>query len=433
VREINHILCPVDFSAVSKVALAHAFAWAERFGAEVHVLHVTPIPVPVPDMPGVSVALDPGSLVHTKLEVQHFVQEVLRTGTPFDVQVLHGDPAAIIVDEATRYRNTLVILGSRASKGLERIMLGSVAERVLHHTRVPTLVVSATNEVAPPAAPTFKRIVCGVNLHLSSLEALRFALSVATESDATLCIVSVLEPLWASLPLGGPARAIAEHREHQRQLCLRAIREHVPDEARQACTIREEVHTGEPVGTLLQFAQANAAELLIVGAGERPRLGALWGGRTIDRLIRNSTCPVLVVPTPPAVRRAASMTVAPVARDQWPTVFDRVNGEHRECPTTVTVIDREMSAMPEATGLPLIGIVGERTGGQIDTIELILGDHELSHLSHVIDRPTALKFERLWFNGVRLLISDASGTATLVEIAAPPPTIEALAAASPPF
>jgi hypothetical protein len=82
---------------------------------------------------------------------------------------------------------------------------------------------------------------------------------------------------------------------------------------------------------------------------------------------------------------------------------------------------------------PVLQIVGEPAGGQMNTIELILGDHELSHLSHVIDRPTALRFERLWFNGVRLLISDASGTSTLLEIAAAPQAIEALVAASQPF
>jgi nucleotide-binding universal stress UspA family protein len=433
VREINHILCPVDLSSVSKSALAHAFAWARWYGAEVHVLHVAPIPVAVPGMPGVIVTLDSGSLVHTQLEVQHFVQEVRLTGVPSDVRVLHGDPAAIIVDEAKRYRNTLVILGSRASRGLERVMLGSVAERLLHRTQVPTLVVSATNEVALSVVPKFKRIVCGVNLHLSSLEALRFALSVATESDAELRIVSVLEPLAAVLPLGTPTHVIAEHRERQRQLSLCAIRQHVPDEARQACTIREEAYIGEPVGTLLQIAQAGAAELLIVGTGDRPHLQALWRGRTTDRLIRNSTCPVLVVPTPSAVRRAASMTVGPVALDQWRPLLDRMSGEHQGCLTTVTIIDKEMSAMPEATALPLTGIVVDHSGGQPDTIELILGDREQSHLTHVIDRPTELRVERLWLNSVRLLISDASGTATLVEIAAVPQAIESLAVAAPPF
>jgi len=92
---------------------------------------------------------------------------------------------------------------------------------------------------------------------------------------------------------------------------------------------------------------------------------------------------------------------------------------------------KEMSAMPEATALPLTGIVVDRSGGQPETIELILGDREYSHLTHVIDRPTALRVERHWLNSVRLLISEASGTATLVEIAGvPQPSADALAAAS---
>ena len=109
VRELNHILCPLDLSSVSS-ALAHAFAWAHWYGAELHVLHVAPIPVAVPGMPGVVVTLDQGSLVHTHLEVQHFAKEVcLRGGRT--TSRLHGDPAAVIVGEPQRYRNALVVVG----------------------------------------------------------------------------------------------------------------------------------------------------------------------------------------------------------------------------------------------------------------------------------------------------------------------------------
>jgi len=90
--------------------------------------------------------------------------------------------------------------------------------------------------------------------------------------------------------------------------------------------------------------------------------------------------------------------------------------------------------MPEATALPLTGIVVERSATRPEAIELILGDREQSHLTHVIDRPVELRVERHWFNSVRLLISDASGNATLVEIAAvPQPTFAALVASTPPF
>ena len=119
------------------------------------------------------------------------------------------------------------------------------------------------------------------------------------------------------------------------------------------------------------------------------------------------------------------MTSTPIAHDQWRTVLDRMSDEHRGSPTTVTIIDREMSAMPEVTALPLTGFVVDRCGARPETIELILG---------VIDRPVELRVERSWLNSVRVLISDASRTATLVEIAAvPQPATEALAASTLPF
>lgn len=87
--------------------------------------------------------------------------------------------------------------------------------------------------------------------------------------------------------------------------------------------------------------------------------------------------------------------------------------------------------MPEVTALPFTGVVVDRSAAEPEMIELMLGDGEQSHLTHVIYRPTELRMERLWLNSVRLLISEASGTATLVEIAGvPQPSADALAAAS---
>jgi nucleotide-binding universal stress UspA family protein len=434
VREINHILCPVDFSPASKTALAYAFAWAEWFGAQVHVLHVVPIPLALPGVPGVVVTLKPESTARTQSELRAFADAVSRTAVPYELRILYGDAAAVIADQAKTYQNVLVILGSRGMKGLERIVLGSVSERVLHRMKVPALVLPATNEAPLLGTLQRKRIVCGVNLRLSSLEALRYALSLAAEWDASLRIVSVIEPLAAVLPLGTPAHLIAEHQQEQRQEAIRAIRQHVPDEARQACTVHEEVYMGDAVSTLLQVAEGAEAELLIVGAGDWPHLSDLWRGHTTDHLVRHATCPVLIVPTPAAVRRAAAVKAPPKPRAEWPALWDRINTELRGHLTSVILIDPEMSALPEVTALPLTGIVPERNTAGEEAIELILGDREQSHLTHVIERPTELRVERLWLNGIRLLISDAGGERTLVEISGlPQPSPEAIAAANPLF
>jgi nucleotide-binding universal stress UspA family protein len=431
VREITHIVCPVELSRHSKMALAHACAWAQWYGAELHVLHVLPTPIAVPGMPGMVVTLDPGPVAHSRRDVEAFAKDTCPGSVRSDVQVVHGDPAAVIVDEAQRYPNALLVIGSRGSRGLERVMLGSVAERVLHRTQVPTLVVSAGADVGAFPVANIKRILCGVNFHLSSFEALRFALSLATESDANLHIVRVLEPMAAVLPFASTAYSIAERQRHRADESLHEIHRHVPDVARQACSITEEVRVGEPVGAILELEERLDAELVVVGAGDRPHLRALWLGRTTDRLVRNSRCPILVVPTPPAVRRAAAMIAAPLARDEWRPVLDRLSEAHRGRPTTVTIIDTEASALPEAAALPLTGIVVESRPNRPDAIELILGDREQAHLTHTIERPCEVRVERLWFNTLRLLISDASGTATLVEVVtAPEPAFEPLGPAT---
>jgi hypothetical protein len=198
--------------------------------------------------------------------------------------------------------------------------------------------------------------------------------------------------------------------------------------------VHEEIYVGDEVGTLLQAAAAGDADLLIVGAGDWSHLSDLWRGRTTDRLVRDAVCPVLVVPTPAAIRRAAAVKALPKPREEWPARWDRINFELRGHLTSVILIDPAMSALPAVTALPLTGIVPERHTNGRETLELILGDREQSHLTHVIDRPTELRVERLWLNGIRLLISDARGARTLVEISGlPQPSPDALAAVNPLF
>ena len=182
-------------------------------------------------------------------------------------------------------------------------MLGSVAERVLHRTHVPTLVVSAANTLLPSAVPRFKRIFCGVNLHLSvargaplrTLAGHRIGCGASHRFGARTV---------RRRPSPGHARARGRRASATSRRCRSAgIREHVPDEARQACTIREEAYIGDPVGTMLQVAQDGDAELLIVGVGDRPHVQALWRGH---RLIVGPTLALPGSRRPNAFRRSPS-------------------------------------------------------------------------------------------------------------------------------
>ena len=131
---VTRILCPVDFSEVSRHALDHAVALAHQFKARVTALHViAPVVsmIPSPEAPLYPpVVLTPEDVAQYAKELQGFVgDEVGSAGV--ECQVLEGAPLGTIVEYATANAVDLIVLGTHGRSGLERVMLGSVTERVL--------------------------------------------------------------------------------------------------------------------------------------------------------------------------------------------------------------------------------------------------------------------------------------------------------------
>lgn len=155
----------VDFSPISIRALDEALEVTNLRQGEVHAVYVEPEPVTdILATPIVVPAMDPQAAV-TKL--QEHTQERLdsaaaRLGklalTRVVAHVLHGSPAREIADFAANLDADLVVVGSHGRHGVERFLLGSVAERVVRLARCPVWVVRPKDhaaelkipEIAPP-------------------------------------------------------------------------------------------------------------------------------------------------------------------------------------------------------------------------------------------------------------------------------------------
>ena len=109
--------------------------------------------------------------------------------------------------------------------------------------------------------------------------------------------------------------------------------------------------------------------------------------------------------------------------------FEEISLDHLGDPATVTVLTPGFSA-PEATALPLIGIVMDRS--EDGDIAVMLGTPDGAHLSRVVPRPVEVQMDRRRSPArTRLLMRSADGTTTLVEVARPVGAmLEAMAAAN---
>ena len=143
----RRILCPVDTSECSERALSEALSLAQRFDASVEILHVYHVPAYVQPSVLVWASVGPRPLwevaeEQARSELEGFLSRMSlldrgRTSTALEV----GDPAITIAERARRDNHDLIVMGTHGRTGARRLVLGSVAERVVRLASCPVLVV----------------------------------------------------------------------------------------------------------------------------------------------------------------------------------------------------------------------------------------------------------------------------------------------------
>jgi nucleotide-binding universal stress UspA family protein len=145
-RLFTRILVPVDGSKFSLKAVRLARRLAEIHGSELLLLHVLDTEV-----------LDqlsrfncrPRSEVRADMEgsakgfLEDMSMEVGQSNVPVSTTIKGGVPHEVILDEAVSWGADLIVMGKLGKRGVSRILLGSVAERVAEFANIPVLLVNA--------------------------------------------------------------------------------------------------------------------------------------------------------------------------------------------------------------------------------------------------------------------------------------------------
>ena len=161
---IKHVLVATDFSETSGVALKYGRDLARTFGATLHVVHaVDLLAARIPMSQGHGYDLD---------KLQHEVEDSARTAlaelvTDDDRKSLHAQQAVVaalsasdaILDYARDKMVDIIVIGTHGRHGLSRLVMGSVAERIVRSAPCPVLTVRATEHefVRPDALEAVKQ------------------------------------------------------------------------------------------------------------------------------------------------------------------------------------------------------------------------------------------------------------------------------------
>jgi nucleotide-binding universal stress UspA family protein len=289
---IRRILCPTDFSEFAKGALEQAIVLGRRYQAEIVSLSVIPILPPtgkgsIPLPPPIEAQARQGLLD----DLGRFAEPSRAAGLKTRVEVREGIIESVIVELAQSLPADLIVMGTHGVKGFERLMLGSVTERVLRRASCPVLTVPRrAHEAGHTADAVFKSIVCPVDFAEPSDRALRVAASLARENRARLLLLHVSQGLAEA----GVPELVPEYRlvlEKQASERLQAL---FSSEERSACAVEDVLASGKPYVEILRLAEQRGCDLIVMGT-HGSALGSVLFGSTAQAVVRGALCPVITV------------------------------------------------------------------------------------------------------------------------------------------
>ncbi|HMD84081.1 MAG TPA: universal stress protein [Terriglobia bacterium] len=289
---IEQILCPVDFSESSVKAYDYAQSVARHYHAKLLLQHVVDFIIPPYSYYAPASYLDDlFQQVRTdaREELHKFAKSHTRNGVQPECVVQEGDAMYSILSFAEAQMVDLIVMGTHGIKGLDRVTLGSVAEKVLRKARCPVLVVRkpGPDAVAPEGAQSsveLRRVVFCTDFSDPSRRALEYALSAAAEYDAELTLLHVLEDMPRSADI---EEAIATATQQLDKL--------IPPEGVKPGKIKTLVRIGRAYEQIIQLALEIQADLLIMAVRGRNALDLAVFGSTTYRVIQLGPCPVLAV------------------------------------------------------------------------------------------------------------------------------------------
>ncbi|MEF8795795.1 MAG: universal stress protein [Salinivenus sp.] len=134
------LLVPVDFSAAQESLLAHAREWALAYDMELVLAHAVEVKG-VPDVYGLrSDPPEPDALADRARKALREPAEALRDrGLDVRVEVRAGPAAREVLDAAEAHDADLLTIATHGRSGLDRVLMGSVAETVLRQAPCPVL------------------------------------------------------------------------------------------------------------------------------------------------------------------------------------------------------------------------------------------------------------------------------------------------------
>lgn len=276
-KHVN-ILVPIDFSNLSLKALDAARVFAELFDGAITPFHsfisLSDIEMPVDS--GSDSFSDEQDLIEQKLIAKLNDSAKNRIDSKYlNSAIVHiGNPSEAIVEAAQNF--DLVVMTTHGRTGFSRLIMGSVAEKVIRFSPVPVVVVEDNSQVHP-----LKKILLTTDFSDYSLKAIPFARSIVSESNAELDILHVVSfEQFGSIPQ--IQAAIDTRKKMMKELCEERFSDMADRVKTEVVSTQKSIHE-----KITGIAREKKYNLIVMATIGRTGLAYLRLGSTASNIVRH--------------------------------------------------------------------------------------------------------------------------------------------------
>jgi len=275
---LRNILIATDLSTAAEKALPYALEIAHRYSAKLFAVHVFGPPVypyaPAMDWP--KLAEDDEVF---RREAKHALEASLHS-VPHELIFQEGKVWGTISGIIVEKQIDMLVLGTRGRTGIEKAILGSVAEEIFRQSVCPVLTVGPRVTVKSRNAAQLSHIVYATDFSSESLAAAPYAISLAREHRAQLILLNCMED-------GGDVQSM-----------LHTLRELVPFGTDLRCEPTCVVERGPHGGKIMDVAESHGADMIVLGVSAADRDLSRKGHfqhSALYKIVTQAICPVLTV------------------------------------------------------------------------------------------------------------------------------------------
>ncbi len=304
---IRRILCATDLSQASEPAWDEAQRLARLFGAELALLHVVP-PLPIPlegyFPPQMYQELAEGASREARTALEGLLARRADPGVKAWARVEEGGAAQRILEVAREESVDLVVVGTHGRTGFGRILLGSIADRVVRVAPCPVLTVRPRPAgTAAPAAIT--RVLFPTDFSPSARAAWPWAVAIAEAASAELDLLHVTaQPVpdrhLAPDVIGRMARVLEEHAQSEVERFLTHWEQSrrapgTPPRGLGRDRIHVQIGHGVVAEQIVHWAQSRSVSVIVMGTHGWSGLLRWMLGSVAHQVLQTAPCPVLTV------------------------------------------------------------------------------------------------------------------------------------------